>query len=133
MEPFTFYPGLLVPICINCRFGCVVSEIQTHLRTRHPEISVLRRRDIIQAICDTPGVIYQRAEVTKLQPLNPHDKPIHLLGEPQVDGLGCVRCRYVVREKRRIQEHCRRQHGWSNDWRKGGDVTRRSKAPRDEP
>ncbi|KAF4473978.1 hypothetical protein CGGC5_v004742 [Colletotrichum fructicola Nara gc5] len=32
-----------------------------------------------------------------------------------------------------MQEHCRAEHGWQNDWQKGGNVQKRAMAARDLP
>ncbi|KAK1450837.1 hypothetical protein CMEL01_16776 [Colletotrichum melonis] len=32
-----------------------------------------------------------------------------------------------------MQQHCRDQHGWVNEWKKGGDVSKKSQQPRRLP
>ncbi|KAF6783009.1 hypothetical protein CMUS01_16689, partial [Colletotrichum musicola] len=42
-------------------------------------------------------------------------------------------CQYVCRQVRRIQEHCRKEHNWQNDWVKGGNVKRKAAPQREVP
>ncbi|KAM3558156.1 hypothetical protein ARSEF4850_004745 [Beauveria asiatica] len=52
---------------------------------------------------------------------------------PSRDGVRCRTCQYITRDIRRIQRHCREQHGWVNDWKKGGNIKAKQQQPRSLP
>ncbi|KAK7433631.1 hypothetical protein CaCOL14_013367 [Colletotrichum acutatum] len=59
--------------------------------------------------------------------------PIEHLAAPRTDTIRCHQCPYVGRRIQRMRDHYRRDHGWRNDRKKGGNVSARSKEARNMP
>ncbi|KAK4158610.1 hypothetical protein QBC43DRAFT_348513 [Cladorrhinum sp. PSN259] len=64
-------------------------------------------------------VIFQRAH-------SPIPAVPNLAG-PFLNGLKCDQCRYIARQVRLIQEHCRTIHGWSNPRTKGRNTAEKAR------
>lgn len=76
------------------------------------------RKAIIDTVQQIPGLIQDQAQLAQYT-LPDRQRAIPHIQAPKQDGLRCKACPYVVREVRRMQQHCREQHGWQNDWRRG--------------
>lgn len=133
MEPFIVNEEYSVAICKTCQFAVVCNEMVTHLRTRHRDIAASSRIGIVTAVSNIPGVHRNQASLEQLRHPEPTTDPIDHLAEPRTDGIRCHQCPYVSRQIQRMQDHCRRHHGWVNDWKKGGNVSARSKEVRTMP
>ncbi|KAL0764703.1 hypothetical protein CaCOL14_012793 [Colletotrichum acutatum] len=133
MEPFVFNEEYSVAICTTCRFAVVCDEVTTHLRTRHRDIPASSRSGIVTTVSNIPGIHANQASLEQLRRPEPTADPIAHLAEPQTDGIRCQQCGYVSRQTQQMQDHCRRHHGWVNDWKKGGNVRARSKEMRTLP
>ncbi|KDN59860.1 hypothetical protein CSUB01_11029 [Colletotrichum sublineola] len=133
MDPFVYNTTFSVAICKTCQFAVVADEVVTHLRTRHRSLPAARREEASQAVRACPGVIRNQEGIVALQLPGPTTKPIEHLAPPEHDGLECTTCGYVCRQQRVMQRHCRDQHGWANDWKKGGNVRRKASEPRNIP
>ncbi|KAF4473075.1 ATP-dependent DNA helicase Q1 [Fusarium albosuccineum] len=120
MEPFVHSPEYPFVICKRCKVGFVTSEVVNHLKTKHGHIDKKERQRIKQAVAACDGVSKDQAELRGWVLPPPTIGPNPYIKAPQQDGLGCNHCIYVVREVRRIREHCRDQHGWINSRKKGG-------------
>ncbi|KAJ0127297.1 Af291909-2recq family helicase [Fusarium oxysporum f. sp. albedinis] len=59
--------------------------------------------------------------------------PIPFIAPPSDNGIACNACPYVIGTIQGIQKHHREEHGWVNDWKKGGDVAKRAKQERQVP
>lgn len=105
----------------------------THLRKHHTTIPSDRRKTITKAIQDIPGIVANQAGLVGFQYPPPTVDPIPFIGQPQTDGLRCNECGFIVRTPQGIQRHCRKQHGWENDWRKGGNMAKRAREEREVP
>ncbi|KAK1948837.1 hypothetical protein LY78DRAFT_622667, partial [Colletotrichum sublineola] len=121
MEPFVFNPQYSIVICAKCQFAVVGSEVATHLRSHHPSIPTTQRLGIIETIRSTAGVIQTQAELATFRYPEPTTQPIPHIAAPQPDGIRCRACPYVCRRPQVIQRHCRAEHGWVNEWQKGGN------------
>src|SRR5205814_8344523 len=119
MEPFVHLPDLNIVICKDCKFACIAAEVRSHLQTRHKAIRLERRRAIEQEVEQIPGIIRSQADLLAFQFPSPDASPIQVLGKPATDGLKCRECPYIARQVCKIQEHCRKQHGWQNERRRG--------------
>ncbi|KDN64751.1 hypothetical protein CSUB01_11124 [Colletotrichum sublineola] len=133
MEPFVYNTVFSVAICKTCQFAVVADEVVTYLRTRHRSLPAARREEVSQAVRACPGIIRNQEGITALQLPGPTTSPIEHLAAPEHDGLECTTCGYVCRQQRVMQRHCRDQHGWINDWKKGGNVRRKASKPRHLP
>ncbi|KAK1957242.1 hypothetical protein LY78DRAFT_621047, partial [Colletotrichum sublineola] len=133
MEPFVFHPQYSIVICAKCQFAVVGSEVATHLRSHHPSIPTTQRLGITETIRSTAGVIQTQAELATFRYPEPTTEPIPHIAAPQPDGIRCRACPYVCRRPQVIQRHCRAEHGWVNEWQKGGNVRRKAKVVREVP
>jgi uncharacterized C2H2 Zn-finger protein len=100
-------------VCKSHQQGIVRSQLRTHVDTKHQELVPNTRRQIVSAVYGEASlrawakthsdVVYPRPAS---QPL-PHLPVYH-------DGLKCNECAHVYRHIKRMQEHCRQEHGWVN-------------------
>jgi uncharacterized C2H2 Zn-finger protein len=110
---FAYSPTHRIAICKSHQQGVVKSQLRTHLDTKHQELVPNTRRQVVNAVDQEASlqawamnyeeVIYPRPAS---QPL-PHLPVYH-------DGLQCNTCAHVYRHIKRMQEHCRQEHGWVN-------------------
>jgi uncharacterized C2H2 Zn-finger protein len=110
---FAYSPTHRIAICKSHQQGVVKSQLRTHLDTKHQELVPNTRRQVVNAVDQEASlqawamnyeeVIYPRPAS---QPL-PHLPIYH-------DGLQCNTCAHVYRHIKRMQEHCRQEHGWVN-------------------
>lgn len=133
ISPFVQLRGYPFVVCTKCQFPCVGEEVATHLRKHHTTIPAARRQTITKAIQAIPGIIANQAGLVGFQYPSPTVDPIPFIARPQTDGLRCNECGFIVRTPQGIQRHCRKQHGWENDWQKGGNVGKRAREERELP
>ena len=127
-------PEFRIAVCKTCKFACVADESTTHLRTRHgASMKVDHRKAVAKAIGEIPGIIRSQDELRDFQYPPPTTEPIPFLDAPQADGLRCNACGFIIRTIEGMQRHCRKAHGWVNEWKAGGDVVKRAKQQRDVP
>jgi uncharacterized C2H2 Zn-finger protein len=103
------------------------------LRDHHRHIEAGKRKQIAEAVKKVPGIIQRQEGLSTFQFPSPTVPPIPFIAPPETDGLRCNRCGYIIRTVRGMQEHCRKQHGWENDWQKGGNVAKRAREERELP
>ncbi|KAG8670796.1 hypothetical protein FPOAC1_004030 [Fusarium poae] len=131
MLPFiklTEYPFV---ICTVCRYAYVTKEVESHLKKHHKSIKAAVRREITQQVRDLPGMIDDRRGLLTWPTPPPTTDPIPYIHPPVPDNLGCGEegCWTVVGTPRGMQEHYRKEHGWSNPRGRGGSQqTRRIQA-----
>ncbi|TQV90208.1 DNA helicase [Cordyceps javanica] len=118
MDPFIHDPKFPFLFCGPCRWAIARAEVATHLSKHHQDISIVNRKAVAQAIEKVPDVVDTQAELIDYE-LPDREAPILHIHPPQTDGLRCRACPYVVRTVRNMQQHCREQHGWVNDWKRG--------------
>ncbi|KAI9881994.1 MAG: hypothetical protein M1823_006286, partial [Watsoniomyces obsoletus] len=114
---FTHLPAHHIAICKSHQQGVLSSQLASHLDSSHQELAVASRRAIASAAQALAGwaacpedVVYP---LSGAQPL--HHLPLYK------DGLKCgaERCRHIVRGLQNIQNHCRKEHRWSNPRKRG--------------
>jgi superfamily II DNA helicase RecQ len=114
-------------ICRTCAFAVPPKHIVTHLRNRHRRVPVAERGAIAAA-------------VRGLRDLAWHQEDLHLprVAEEPIPGLvngtnGRVcqweGCMYTCTTQQGITTHCKEQHGWINDQKRGGDARKKSAQP----
>ena len=130
MEPFIYLEQYLLVICTECIFACLGDKIPTHLHTRHRDIGRERRQEIIEAVRQIPRLLRRQADLANLQVPDPEGPAIAQLAAPRTDGLGREQCPYVIRQVRKMQDHCHTEHSWQTDWVKGGHIKRKAQAKR---
>src|SRR5690242_12865342 len=106
MEPFVYDNRYPFVFCQQCKWACIVKEIGTHLAGFHATIQPTTRKAIIEEIQRIPGLIGNQTQLAKYQ-LPDQVPPIPYIQEPKSDGLRCRTCRYVTREVRVMQRHCK--------------------------
>src|SRR6478736_5495758 len=132
MEPFVHLPEFPIIICKSCQFAYVAKEADSHLRVRH-SMPTAERQVIIQQVQAIPGIIQDQAGLPAFPFPPPTTKPIPFIAPPSDNGIACNKCPYVIGIIQGIQKHHREEHGWVNDWKKGGDVAKRAKQERQVP
>lgn len=132
IAPFIESSAIPFVICSICKYAVVANEVRGHLIRNHTtppdEAAVIQQN--AQSI---DGIIKSQAESKRWEWPAPTVKAVPELEEPKDDGFRCHRCRYISRAVRKMQAHCRRKHGWVNDWAQGGDVRLRVRLPRQAP
>lgn len=122
---FQYYPQYRVVVCRECQFAPVPSEIQSHLRKHHTRLSTDKRKQVAEHFQTLPNLARQKTEV--IYPTS-YDAP--LIGLPvffdaivcSATGVDNRRCRYTCRTTRGIRQHCKDEHGWTNEQTRGGHV-----------
>ena len=132
MEPFIYDNRYPFVFCQECEWACIVNEISTHLAGFHATIQPATRKAIVQEIRRIPGLIKNQTQLAEYQ-LPDQVRPIPYVQKPKSDGLRCRTCRYVTREVRVMQRHCKEHHNWVNNWKKGGNIKARLQEPRQLP
>jgi hypothetical protein len=112
-------------ICTGCQYAIVPSHLTTHLRVYHPRFSLEQRRDFVAKVegCSTLANTHEEVVCpTLIDPPVPY-LPVYF------DGLRCdwasdleIACSYVCRDLRLMRKHCKQEHGWVNQQKRGGDV-----------
>ena len=114
-------------VCKKCHYAVLPSQMDRHLGSAKHRIPASRRRAIYDEIQAWPRLFQTEADLIQLQP--PADIPPHF---PQLklhaDGKKCRTCNQIVRTDEGIQKHCRIEHGWTNNWKRGGQVANRRRA-----
>lgn len=112
-------------ICNRCQYAVVPLQIEQHLRQHHRQLSLEQRRELADKadkILDIArietDVIYPPTGQAPIDCLPLFFDGLKCLGK---DAQGCD-CTYVCRTKYSMQEHCKREHGWINPQKRGGDV-----------
>ena len=118
-------PQYRIIFCRKCQFAPVPNQVKNHLVAHHPRLSAEQRQSILDKLSSLPDLAYVEADVIYPRPRNAPVRGVPIY----YDGLACKgkdtegrRCRYVCRTTQGIQEHCRKQHGWVNQQKRGGDV-----------
>jgi hypothetical protein len=133
MEPFIHVLQLPFVICKTCKFGCVANEIPRHLRQNHVKIPADQIDRIVKEIDAIPGLVRRQEDLHDFRFPDPTNEAIPYLEPPRGGMLGCHESPYFASDKREIQAHYRTEHGWQNDWKKGGNIKKKLEQPREKP
>ncbi|KAK4150490.1 hypothetical protein C8A00DRAFT_18001, partial [Chaetomidium leptoderma] len=133
MEPFVHVPEYPFVICKECQFACIAGEVTSHLRTTHRHIQASERGKIAALIGSIPGIARHQEELRSFRFPPPTVAPLQFIAPPESDGVRCNHCGFIVRTIAGIRRHCRKEHGWVNDWQKGGNVVTKAKQERAVP
>ncbi|KAM7192758.1 hypothetical protein V8F33_008219 [Rhypophila sp. PSN 637] len=79
---------------------------------------------------EIPGIIPNQAGLYGFSYPPATTEPIPFIAAPEVDGIRCDKCGFTTYTIRGIQGHYREEHGWENDWKKGGNVAKRARQDR---
>lgn len=122
-EIFEHLPAYRIIQCKRHRYAVPPAQVKRHLATHHAELSQDRRRSIVAAVVECPQLAQTPSEVVYPEP---EGDPIE--GFPtHHNGLRCsgkdrsgLHCPHVFQTTYRIQEHCKEQHQWVNEQKRGG-------------
>ncbi|RFN54793.1 putative ATP-dependent dna helicase q1 [Fusarium flagelliforme] len=89
--------------------------------------------EIIKAVDAIPGLVRRQDELHDFQFPDASNEAIPYLEPPRGGMRGCPTCGYFVSDQRGIQAHYRKEHGWENDWKKGGNIKKKLEQPRETP
>ncbi|EWY79398.1 hypothetical protein FOYG_17443 [Fusarium oxysporum NRRL 32931] len=133
--PFIYLEQLRLVVCNVCRYAVLADGIRNHLLHRRHQysLSAAEKKEIICTVSSIPGILKQQDDLLNFPFPPPETKPLPFIEAPKHDGLRCNECGYVTRQTGNMQKHCRKKHGWQNDWTKGGNVKQKSELPRDLP
>jgi hypothetical protein len=114
-----------VLICRPCQYAIIPSHVTTHLNTHHKRLSVQQRAGLVLEVGRSTELAKIHADVIYPSPIDPPITSLPLF----FDGLRCNkidnqgdRCLYMSRAMYRMQEHCKKDHQWVNQQKRGGDV-----------
>ena len=99
-EVFTFLPTYNALICRDHKYTVRSTEIRSHLRKQHPQISAGTRGEIISYLSEN----YSGNITFPSQPV----EPIGLL--PVYSGTKCTNCSYICLNPKSITDHYRSNH-----------------------
>lgn len=121
---FLHLPESRVVICKRCRYAPVPAQIRRHLKDHHPKVSARQRGEIALTVQSLPDlarrpqdVVYPPASRSPIEGLNVLFNCLRCQGR-EPSGR---RCRYACRAVKRMQRHCKKEHRWVNEQRRGGD------------
>ncbi|KAG7405836.1 hypothetical protein Forpe1208_v014518 [Fusarium oxysporum f. sp. rapae] len=80
-----------------------------------------------------PGLVRRQDELHDFQFPDASNEAIPYLEPPRGGMLSCTTCDHFASNKRDIQAHYRKEHGWENDWKKGGNIKKKLEQPRETP
>lgn len=119
---FEYLPEHCIGVCRAHCEGVLASQLPSHLRRGHGELTAATRKAIVLAAAEHSA--WATSANTVALPL-PESKPIAYLPVYR-DGMRCSmatkdssQCSYIVRTLRDIQEHCRKEHQWTNPRKRG--------------
>ncbi|KAK4209416.1 hypothetical protein QBC37DRAFT_294646 [Rhypophila decipiens] len=111
MEPFVHLPEYPFVICQTCGYACIANEVATHLGKQHHEIEPNERSRIAKLVEKIPGIIPNQAGLCGFRFPPATTEPIPFIAAPEIDGIRCNECGFVIRTTQGIQKHCRRGRG----------------------
>jgi superfamily II DNA helicase RecQ len=119
---FEYLPEQRIGICRAHHHGVLLSQLPSHLQRSHQELTVATRQAIVVAAAEhrqwatsADAVIFPPPEAQPVAHL-----PVYKDGRKcsvEMAGRGC--CGHIVRTLRDMQEHCRREHAWTNPRKRG--------------
>ncbi|KAH7111676.1 hypothetical protein B0J13DRAFT_659876, partial [Dactylonectria estremocensis] len=115
LGPFVHLPQYNVVVCRLCRYAVVAKEIPSHLLhqiVHQRQFTSQERQDIKGRIEAIPGILKTQEALQDFQYPPTNTPVIPFIEPPRPDGMQCIECSRVFRQKRRIQQHCREEHGW---------------------
>ena len=113
---FEYVPRHCIAVCKQHRQGILQGQLHTHLRSHHPEVPAKTRQEICLAAATACHQWASTKDAIRFPPGLKQPIP-HL--EVYKNGLGCTACTYINRSIERMQEHCRKEHGWANSKKRG--------------
>ncbi|KAH8662705.1 hypothetical protein BGZ61DRAFT_562852, partial [Ilyonectria robusta] len=132
---FIHLAELNVIVCSICKWAVLADEVVSHLgQEKHRRAFTARqRREIRDRIYEIPRILRRQEDLDDFRFPAPTDPSLPHIAPPATDGLRCDECGYVLRARSHMLTHCRDEHGWSNNWTRGGNVKLRATRQRSLP
>jgi len=124
---FEHLAELRIIICRPCVIAVPPAQIVTHLKERHPKVSVAKRKDVAATAHALPDLAWDPEDVRIPKPAR--GPIVGLTSHANAFLCTSQRCWYICTTLRRIQAHCTAEHGWVNNQKRGGDAKKKSKQP----
>ena len=117
----------------SCRFACVAKEVASHLKEGHISIRPGDRKNIANNIRTIANIIQDQDSLSEFKFPPPTTDPIPFIAPPENDGLRCKydSCDYMTRTEYGMRAHCRKNHRWISQHRKGSVTVQREKGIRE--
>jgi hypothetical protein len=122
MDPFVYLPDYRVVVYTVYQYAVLPSQISHYLsRSDGHNITKEAREQISNIVKRIKGLILYRVELDKLPIPASQIQPIPVLKEPRADGkkYPFPPYRYISCQRQAIQKHCREEHGWVNNYKRG--------------
>ena len=109
---FDYLPTHRIAICKRHHQGIIKSQLRTHLDTKHQDLYPRIRQDIIKSTDTDASLQNWASDADQVVFPRPDTAPLpHLL--VYEDGLKCIECGYIYRHVKKMQEHGRIHHSWT--------------------
>jgi hypothetical protein len=109
--PFVILPEYQLLVCELCGFATLPNEVNTHLRTKHKDITLVCRHRLVGQVKAIPNLLQ---DLSKLRLPRIPIKPISCLATPRLDGLKYRKCGRIFRQAQKMGLHCIEEHLWTN-------------------
>ena len=129
---FEHWAKFRVIYCKTCRFCPVPNQVTRHLKEHHSHVAPEIRQQIAQVVAGIEVVARQPSEVRypdgEIEPIIglPVMRAMFQCTGQQEEG---VRCMFMCQHVETIQKHCKKQHGWVNIQKRGGNTFRQQQTP----
>jgi hypothetical protein len=118
----------------GCRCAVLPSQLDTHLAGVKHRLLPAERQAVRREVASWGDLFQNESDLEGLRV--PRDvPPAFPCLTTYTDGKRCRHvdtaggsCRYICRDRSAMQKHCRTQHGWVNEWRKGPKTADRQRA-----
>jgi superfamily II DNA helicase RecQ len=118
----------------GCRYAVLPNQLDTHLAGVKHRLLPAERQAVRREVASWEDLFQNENDLEGLRV--PRDvPPAFPCLTTYTDGKRCChvdvaggRCVYICRDRSTMQKHCRTQHGWVNEWRKGSKTANRRRA-----
>ena len=117
-----------IAVCKKCKYAVLPKQLDSHLAGSHHRMSIEQRRTVRQEISIWPQLIQNEAELNRLRiPDNIPEPFEHLI--KYTNGRKCKMfkdngeiCGYICCDLWTMQKHCKQQHNWVNELKRGDSI-----------
>ena len=127
IDVFEHLRSYRIVVCKKCKYAVMPGHVEVHLAGSNHRMPTAMRKKIQQEIAELPGLIRSDTELERLRLPSNLLKPLDCL-TTYANGRKCELagdddeediCGYICRDRSGMQRHCRQQHQWVNDWKRG--------------
>ncbi|KNB04586.1 hypothetical protein FOXG_06642 [Fusarium oxysporum f. sp. lycopersici 4287] len=120
VHPFVILLEYQLIVCELCGFATLPNEVNTHLRTKHNNISLECRHRLVEQVKAIPDLLQDQS---KLRLPRIPIEAIPCLATPRLDGLKCRKCGHIFRQAQKMRLHCTEEHLWKNPRGRGRPIS----------